>query len=83
VRIEVFPVRIEQRVTSEWIFAPSLADGSLVRVLPQWSQRANLYAVSSARSAQSAKVRLCVEALREQMAARGNVHRAGKKGQSR
>jgi LysR family transcriptional activator of dmlA len=57
----------------EWIFAPSLADGSLVRVLPQWSQRANIYAVSSARSAQSAKVRLCVETLREEMTARANA----------
>lgn len=65
-------------MTSEWIFAPSLADGSLVRVLPQWSQRANIYAVSSARSAQSAKVRLCVETLREEMMARANTRKQRK-----
>lgn len=57
-------------MSSEWIFAPSLANGTLVRVLPESSQSANIYAVSSLRLAQSAKVRLCVEALREQMAAR-------------
>lgn len=57
-------------MSSEWLLAPSLADGRLVRVLPQWSQSANIYALSSMRSAQSAKVRLCVEALREEMAAR-------------
>lgn len=57
-------------MSSAWIFAPSLADGSLVRVLPQWAQPANIYAVSSVRSAQSAKVRLCVEALRERFESR-------------
>ena len=55
-------------MSSEWLFAPSLASGRLVRVLPQWHQPANIHAVSSVRSAQSAKVRLCVDALREQMA---------------
>jgi LysR family transcriptional activator of dmlA len=69
-------------MSSEWIFAPSLADGSLVRVLPQWSQRANIYAVSSARSAQSAKVRLCVETLREEMA-RASALGAAKKARRR
>jgi LysR family transcriptional activator of dmlA len=55
-------------MSSQWLFAPSLASGKLVRVLPQWQQSANIYAVSTTRSAQSAKVRLCVEALREEMA---------------
>lgn len=52
---------------SQWLLAASLAAGELVPVLPRWSQRANLYAVSTTRLAQSAKVRLCVEALRQQM----------------
>jgi len=57
-------------MSSQWLLAPSLASGRLVPFLPQWRQSANIYAVSTARSAQSAKVRLCVEALREQMAPR-------------
>ena len=53
---------------ADWLFAPSLASGSLVRVLPDWHQPADVHAVSSARSAQSAKVRICIEFLKEQMA---------------
>ncbi len=56
-------------MSSRWLLAPSLASGRLVQLLPQWQQTANIYAVSTVRSARSAKVRLCVEALREQMAA--------------
>jgi iron complex outermembrane receptor protein len=55
-------------MSSRWLLAPSLASGRLVQLLPQWQQTANIYAVSTVRSARSAKVRLCVEALREQMA---------------
>ena len=55
-------------MSSQWLLAPSLASGALVQVLPQWTQDAPLYAVSTVRSAQSAKVRLCVDALRGQMA---------------
>lgn len=54
-------------MSSRWLLAPSLAKGKLVQLLPEWEQSANLYAVSTVRSAQSAKVRLCVEALRRQM----------------
>lgn len=57
-------------MSSQWLLAPSLASGKLVRLLPQWQQSANIYAVSTTRSAQSAKVRLCVAALREVMASR-------------
>jgi LysR family transcriptional activator of dmlA len=57
-------------MSSQWLFTQSLASGQLVRVLPQWQQSANIYAVSTTRSAQSAKVRLCVEALREEMGPR-------------
>jgi LysR family transcriptional regulator, transcriptional activator for dmlA len=53
----------------DWAFTDSLAAGQLQRVLPQWHQPADIVAVSSLRSAQSAKVRLCVEALKEQLAA--------------
>lgn len=56
-------------MSSRWLLAPSLARGQLVQLLPQWAQSAPIVAVSTVRSAQSAKVRLCVEALREQMAA--------------
>ena len=52
----------------DWVFTESLATGRLRRVLPHWHQPADIHAVSSLRSAQSAKVRLCVEMLREQMA---------------
>jgi len=55
-------------MSSQWLLAPSLASGRLVHLLPQWQQTANIYAVSTERSARSAKVRLCVQALREQMA---------------
>lgn len=55
-------------MSSQWLLAPSLASGALVRLLPQWAQSAHLYAVSTVRSARSAKIRLCVEALRQQMA---------------
>lgn len=60
-------------MSSAWIFAPSLAAGTLVRVLPDWQQSAHIYAVSSVRLAQSAKVRVCVEALRAQMASSGFI----------
>jgi LysR family transcriptional regulator, transcriptional activator for dmlA len=59
-------------MSSQWLLAPSLADGQLVRVLPQWHQSADIHALSSLRSAQSAKVRLCVEALREEMTMRAD-----------
>ncbi|WP_019560611.1 LysR family transcriptional regulator [Caldimonas manganoxidans] len=52
---------------SQWLLAPSLAQGALVRVLPQYEHSAHIHAVSTVRSAQSAKVRLCVQALRQQM----------------
>jgi LysR family transcriptional activator of dmlA len=55
-------------MSSQWLLASSVASGALVQVLPQWTQAAPLYAVSTMRSAQSAKVRLCVEALRLQLA---------------
>ena len=55
-------------MSGDWLFAPSLANGTLIRVLPDWYQPADINAVSSVRSAQSAKVRACIEFLREDFA---------------
>lgn len=55
-------------MSSDWLFASSLASGRLVRVLPEWRQPADIYAVSPARLAQSPKVRICIEFLKAQMA---------------
>jgi LysR family transcriptional activator of dmlA len=63
-------------MSSQWLLAPSLVSGRLVRVLPQWRQCADIHALSSQRLAQSAKVRLCVEALREEMAMRPAASRS-------
>jgi LysR family transcriptional activator of dmlA len=64
-------------MSSEWLLAQSLASGALVRVLPEFWQSAHLYAVSSMRLAQSAKVRLCVEALRDAFSQRQETLRLG------
>lgn len=53
--------------SADWLFSQSLSDGSLIRGLPEYHQPADVWAVSSARSAQSAKVRICLEFLKEQM----------------
>jgi LysR family transcriptional regulator, transcriptional activator for dmlA len=55
-------------MSADWLFAQSLKTGALVRVLPDWHQPADIHAVSSVRSAQSAKVRACIEILRREMA---------------
>jgi LysR family transcriptional activator of dmlA len=48
---------------SIWDVAPLLANGTLVQVLPQASQSANVWAVYPERRASSAKVRACVDFL--------------------
>jgi LysR family transcriptional activator of dmlA len=48
---------------SIWDVAPLLANGTLVQVLPQVSQAANVWAVYPERRASSAKVRACVDFL--------------------
>lgn len=53
--------------SADWLFAKSLANGSLIRVLEDNYQPADICAVSTSRSAQSAKVRICLEFLKEQM----------------
>jgi DNA-binding transcriptional LysR family regulator len=45
----------------------NLQSGALVRVLPGHSQRADVWAVTSARSTSSAKIRVCVDFLREHL----------------
>jgi LysR family transcriptional activator of dmlA len=52
-------------MSGDWLFRESLDNGSLVRVLPEWEQPANVNAVTSTRSSQSAKVRIFLECLRD------------------
>ena len=46
---------------SIWDVGPALAQGRLVRVLPDYAQPADVWAVYSSRLSTSAKVRVCVE----------------------
>jgi LysR family transcriptional activator of dmlA len=50
-----------------WDVATSLDAGELVRVLPLYRQPADVWAVSTARLANSAKLRVCVQFLQEQL----------------
>lgn len=50
---------------SAWDVAPALADGSLQRLLPDYAQPADVWAVYPSRLSTSAKVRVCVEFLQE------------------
>lgn len=50
---------------SLWDVGPSLANGSLVRVLPQYEQEAHAWAVYPSRLSDSAKLRVCVQFLEE------------------
>jgi LysR family transcriptional regulator, transcriptional activator for dmlA len=52
---------------TDWFFAESLETGSLQRVLPDWQQPADVWAVSASRAAQSAKVRVFIECLKDEM----------------
>jgi LysR family transcriptional activator of dmlA len=54
-------------MASVWDVASSLASGQLVRILPLYSQPADVWAVTTARSTGSAKVKVCVEFLKEQL----------------
>ncbi len=53
---------------STWDVAGRIADGALVQLLPHYRQPAEVWAVSSAKSTHSAKVRVCVEFLKEHLA---------------
>lgn len=50
---------------SLWDVKPFLDDGTLVQVLPDYSQSANVWAVYPTRLSSSAKLRVCVEFLEE------------------
>ena len=50
---------------SQWDVQPYLSRGELVRVLPQYSQPASVWAVYPTRLADSAKLRVCVEFLQQ------------------
>ena len=48
---------------SSWDVAPRLKDGSLQRILPDYRQPADVWAVTPARLSSSAKLKVCVEFL--------------------
>lgn len=52
---------------SSWDVAPRLKDGSLQRVLPQYRQAADVYAVMATRAGNSAKLRVCLDFLMEHL----------------
>jgi len=52
---------------SIWDVGTSINKGLLVRVLPEYSQKADISAVYPVRLAESAKVRLCVQFLKERL----------------
>ena len=53
---------------SLWDVGDELESGRLLRVLPEWQQEANIWAVYPTRLDRSAKVRVCVEFLEEYVA---------------
>lgn len=52
---------------SEWDCAQSLLEGELVRVLPTYGWPADVWAVTTGRLSESAKLRVCVRFLQEQL----------------
>jgi LysR family transcriptional activator of dmlA len=56
---------------SRWDAQPYLDAGTLVQVLPDYTQEANVWAVYPQRLASSAKVRVCVEFLERHLAPQG------------
>jgi LysR family transcriptional activator of dmlA len=54
---------------SMWDVGPSLKRGALKRVLPEYQQKANVWAVYPSRLSTSAKVRVCVQFFEEWLAA--------------
>ncbi|MQQ99237.1 LysR family transcriptional regulator [Glaciimonas soli] len=53
---------------SIWDVAPSLADGRLIRVLPDYSQEADVWAIYPTRLGTTANVRVCVQFLESWLA---------------
>jgi LysR family transcriptional activator of dmlA len=60
-------------LTARWNIVDSLADGSLIRILPEYYQPADVWAVSRVSGRQSAKVQAAVALLRENL--RDGPHR--------
>ncbi|SCU74417.1 HTH-type transcriptional regulator DmlR [Cupriavidus necator] len=54
-------------MASVWDVAPSVRAGELVRVLPDWQQPADIWAVTSARASASVRMRVCLEFLKAQL----------------
>ena len=54
-------------MASVWDVASSLESGKLVRVLPQHYQPADVWVMTAARASSSAKLRVCVEFLKEHL----------------
>jgi LysR family transcriptional activator of dmlA len=54
-------------LTTRWDVADNLADGSLVRILPAYEEPADVWAATTVRLSHSAKVRVCVSFLQEQL----------------
>lgn len=52
---------------SSWDVAPELKSGALQRVLPAYSEVANVWAVTAARAADSPKIKVCIEFLQEHL----------------
>ncbi|HDO0154546.1 TPA: LysR family transcriptional regulator, partial [Salmonella enterica subsp. enterica serovar Typhimurium] len=53
---------------SEWDVAQYIERGELVRVLPQWYQEANIWAVYTRRSSSSDRIKICIDFLTEHLA---------------
>jgi len=53
---------------SVWDVGPSLERGDLVRVLPDYSQRVDVWAVYPSRLSTSGRLRVCVEFLEKRLA---------------
>lgn len=60
---------------SIWDVGTLIENGLLVRVLPAYRQDANIWAVYPAESRQSAKIRVCVEFLRQHFSEAAALHR--------
>lgn len=58
---------------STWDIAGDLREGRLVRVLPEFSQEANISAVYPLRLTESAKVRVCIEFLQQWLREKGSI----------
>ncbi|QYY27968.1 LysR family transcriptional regulator [Cupriavidus pinatubonensis] len=54
-------------MASVWDVADSIREGELMQVLPAWQQPADVWAVTSARASSSARMRVCIEFLKDRL----------------